>query len=126
MSRVFYFLIEKERSFMWWFVVAVAALFEIGWATGLKYANDGLTWTLTIAAILVSFTGLLMASTRLPTATVYAVFVGLGTLGTVIVDMIFFEAGINAGVVFFVVMLLVGVIGLKFVTDANGKEAQES
>jgi paired small multidrug resistance pump len=126
MSRVFYFFIEKERFFMWWFVVAVAALFEIGWATGLKYAHDGLTWTLTIAAILVSFTGLLMASTRLPTATVYAVFVGLGTLGTVIVDMIFFEAGINAGVVFFVVMLLVGVIGLKFVTDANGKEAQES
>jgi paired small multidrug resistance pump len=111
---------------MWWFVTAVAALFEIGWATGLKYANDGLTWTLTIASILVSFTGLLMASTRLPTATVYAVFVGLGTLGTVIVDMIFFEAGINAGVVFFVVMLLVGVIGLKFVTDAKGKEAQES
>jgi paired small multidrug resistance pump len=111
---------------MWWFVTAAAALFEIGWATGLKYAHDGLTWTLTIAAILVSFTGLLMASTRLPTATVYAVFVGLGTLGTVIVDMIFFDAGINAGVVFFVVMLLVGVIGLKFVTDANGKEEQES
>ncbi|TFE01533.1 DMT family transporter [Jeotgalibacillus salarius] len=111
---------------MWWFVVAVAALFEIGWATGLKYANDGLTWTLTVGAIVVSFVGLLMASTRLPTATVYAVFVGLGTLGTVIVDMIFFDAAVSTGVIFFVIMLLVGVVGLKFVTDEKGKEAQES
>lgn len=35
--------------------VVIAAIFEVGWASGLKYANDGLTWTLTIIAILVSF-----------------------------------------------------------------------
>ncbi|MBM7579715.1 DMT family transporter [Jeotgalibacillus terrae] len=111
---------------MWWLVVAISALFEVGWATGLKYAHDGLTWALTIGAIIVSFVGLLKASTKLPTATVYAVFVGLGTLGTVIVDMIFFDAGVSAGVIFFVIILLVGVVGLKFVTDEKEKEVQQS
>ncbi|MFD1337241.1 DMT family transporter [Oceanobacillus iheyensis] len=107
---------------MWWFLVVIAAIFEVGWASGLKYANDGLTWTLTIIAIIVSFGTLIVSSTRLPTATVYAVFVGLGTLGTVTVDIIFFGAAVNVGVILFVVLLLVGVLGLKSVT---GKKKQQ-
>ncbi|GAK04422.1 LOW QUALITY PROTEIN: quaternary ammonium compound-resistance protein SugE [Geomicrobium sp. JCM 19037] len=99
-----------------WVVVVIAAIFEIGWATGLKYANDALTWTLTIIAIVISFGLLIRAASTLLTSTVYAVFVGLGTVGTVAVDIIFFGTAINIGVIFFVVMLLSGVLGLKMVT----------
>ncbi|GAJ99963.1 quaternary ammonium compound-resistance protein SugE [Geomicrobium sp. JCM 19055] len=73
-----------------WITVVIAALFEIGWATGLKYANDLMTWTLTIIAIIISFGLLIRAASSLPTSTVYAVFVGLGTVGTVAVDIVFF------------------------------------
>jgi len=113
---------------MWWFLVVIAAFFEIGWASGLKYANDGLTWTLTVIAIIVSYGILIIASTRLPTATVYAVFVGMGTLGTVAVDIIFFGAPVNIGVILFVLLLLVGVLGLKSVTDekTQAKEGDRS
>ncbi|QTD40980.1 multidrug efflux SMR transporter [Sporosarcina sp. Te-1] len=109
---------------MWWFLVVVAALFEVGWATGLKYANDGLTWTLTVVAIIISFGTLIIASTRLPAATVYAVFVGLGTLGTVAVDIIFFGADINVGVIVFVLLLLAGVVGLKSVTGSKKQQKE--
>lgn len=105
-----------------WITVVIAALFEIGWATGLKYANDLMTWTLTIIAIIISFGLLIRAASSLPTSTVYAVFVGLGTVGTVAVDIVFFGTSLNIGVVFFVAMLLSGVLGLKMVT---GKKEEE-
>src|SRR5699024_6290599 len=107
---------ERRNEQMCWFLVVIAAGFEVGWATGLKYANDVLTWTLTVIAIIVSFGLLTLSSTRVPTATVYATFVGLGTVGTVAVDIIIFGADINFGIIFFVVLLLIGVLGLKNAT----------
>lgn len=107
---------------MKWLLVLIASAFEVGWATGLKYANDALTWTLTGIAVIISFWLLLKAATSLPTSTAYAVFAGLGTVGTVIVDMVFFNASINIWMLAFVVLLLVGVLGLKTVT---GDEASE-
>ncbi|QKY71671.1 multidrug efflux SMR transporter [Lentibacillus sp. CBA3610] len=101
---------------MKWLLVVIAAAFEVGWATGLKYANDTLTWTLTAIAVFISFWVLLKAATLLPTSTAYAVFAGLGTVGTVIVDIVFFNASINIWMILFVVLLLVGIIGLKTVT----------
>ena len=109
---------------MWWFLVVIAALFEVGWATGLKYANDSLTWILTAIAIIISYGILIISSTRLPTSTVYAVFVGLGTVGTVAVDMIFFGTPLNIGVILFVSLLLIGVLGLKSVTDRKIKQKE--
>ena len=101
---------------MWWLVV-IAAIFEVGWATGLKYSDDFLTWTLTVIAIIVSFGLMIYAATKLPTSTVYAVFVGLGTVGTVLLDFIFFELVFSYGVLFFILLLLFGILGLKTVTD---------
>jgi paired small multidrug resistance pump len=109
---------------MWWFLVVIAALFEVGWATGLKYANDSLTWILTAIAIIISYGILIISSTRLPTSTVYAVFVGLGTVGTVAVDMIFFGTPLNIGVILFILLLLIGVLGLKTVTDRKIKQKE--
>jgi paired small multidrug resistance pump len=102
---------------MWWFLVVIAAVFEVGWATGLKYANDTFTWILTAIAIIISYGILIISSTKLPASTVYAVFVGMGTAGTVAVDMIFFGTALNIGIILFVILLLIGVLGLKSVTD---------
>ncbi|WYP27216.1 multidrug efflux SMR transporter [Alkalihalobacillus sp. FSL W8-0930] len=99
-----------------WILVIIAAVFEVGWATGLKYADSSVAWLLTIIAIVFSFGLLIVASTRLPTSTVYAVFVGLGTVGTVIVDIFYFGAGVNVGLILFIALLITGVIGLKFAT----------
>ena len=116
------FLFLNLGEIMMWILVVIAAIFEIGWATGLKYANDFTTWTLTAIAIVVSFGLLIYAGTKLPTATVYAVFVGLGTVGTVLVDFIFFDLNFSFGVVFFILLLLTGILGLKTVTDVDEKK----
>lgn len=109
-----------------WILVVIAAIFEVGWATGLKYANDILTWTLTAIAVVVSFWLLIKAATLLPASTVYAVFAGLGTVGTVIVDIVFFNALVHIWMIFFVALLLTGAIGLKMVTGEPSKRRSRS
>ena len=111
------FLFLKNGGIIMWWLVVIAAIFEVGWATGLKYSDDFLTWTLTVIAIIVSFGLMIYAATKLPTSTVYAVFVGLGTVGTVLLDFIFFELAFSYGVLFFILLLLFGILGLKTVTD---------
>ncbi|GAF66969.1 hypothetical protein BTS2_3876 [Bacillus sp. TS-2] len=99
-----------------WILVIIAGIFEVGWATGLKYANTPLEWSLTVVGIIVSFTLLIRAATVLPTSTVYAIFVALGTVGTIFVDILIFQAPFNMAMLFFIFLLLVGVLGLKLVT----------
>lgn len=108
-----------------WILVVIAGIFEVGWATGLKHANSPLEWTLTIIGVVVSFTLLVRAATSLPTSTVYAVFVALGTVGTVVVDIFIFKAPFNYGMLFFLVLLLVGVLGLKLVTGNKDTERRQ-
>lgn len=100
-----------------WVLVIIAALFEIGWATGLKYADTGIEWVLTVIAIVTSFGLLVYVSTKMPASTVYAVFVGIGAVGTVIIDIVIFDGTFSIGIIIFVALLVFGVIGLKTVTD---------
>lgn len=100
-----------------WLLVIIAAMFEIGWATGLKYADTWFEWGLTVIAVVVSFGLLVYVSTKMPASTVYAVFVGIGAVGTVLVDIIIFDGAFNIGIIIFVALLVFGVIGLKTVTD---------
>lgn len=78
---------------MSWFVLIVAGLFEVGWAVGLKY-TDGFTrpWpsVLTTAAMLVSIGLLGWAMRTLPVGTAYAVWTGIGAVGTVILGIVLF------------------------------------
>ncbi|KQL58794.1 MULTISPECIES: DMT family transporter [Bacillaceae] len=106
---------------MWLFVI-IAGIFEVGWATGLKYASTPFEWGLTAIGIVVSFTLLVRAATVLPTSTVYAIFVALGTVGTVFVDIFLFGASFNLWMLFFIVVLLAGVLGLKLVTGTKKVE----
>ena len=109
-----------------WIKVIVAAFFEIFWVIGLKHANDFWTWTGTIIAIFISFYLMIMAGRKLPVGTVYAVFVGLGTAGTVLSEILFFEEPFMMEKVLLIVLLLAGVIGLKLVTTDTVHEGDES
>ena len=100
-----------------WIKVFIAAVFEVLWVIGLKHSDCLLDWTGTIVAIVISFYGLIMAGRKLPVGTVYAVFVGLGTAGTVFSEILFFGEPLKMEKILLVLVLLAGVIGLKLVTD---------
>jgi paired small multidrug resistance pump len=109
-----------------WIKVFVAALFEVLWVIGLKHADDFLTWTGTVIAIIISFYVMIMAGRRIPIGTVYAVFVGLGTAGTVISEILFFGETINMIKILLILLLLIGVIGLKLVSKNYVQEEADS
>ncbi|MET3682745.1 paired small multidrug resistance pump [Alkalibacillus flavidus] len=104
-----------------WLKVVAGAFFEVFWVIGLSYADSLLTWSGTIIAIFLSFLFLILAAKHLPVGTVYAVFAGLGTAGTVIVDMVFFGEPFQLLKLVFIAVLVTGIIGLKFVTEERGE-----
>ena len=99
-----------------WLQVVIAAFFEVGWVIGLKHATSVFEWSLTVVAIIVSFYLMINASSKLPVGTVYAVFVGLGTVGTVFADILLFGQTAVPIKIILIIVLLVGVIGLKVLT----------
>ncbi|MGE8203995.1 DMT family transporter [Heyndrickxia sp. NPDC080065] len=108
-----------------WTKVVVGAFFEVIWVMGLKHADNFLTWSGTVIAIVLSFYLLIMAGRKLPVGTVYAVFVGLGTAGTVIAEIIFFNEPFKLSKLILIAVLLIGVIGLKiFSNEVKTKGAQ--
>ncbi|WP_151737588.1 DMT family transporter ['Paenibacillus yunnanensis' Narsing Rao et al. 2020] len=104
-----------------WLTIVGAAVFEVIWVIGLKHASTVPEWAVTIVAIIISFSALIWASGRLPAGTVYAVFVGLGTAGTVVSDMVWFGEPLRVLKLVLIAILLAGVIGLKL---AGGHEAE--
>ena len=103
----------------YWLLVLIAGLIEVGWAMGLKYADTLPLWIGVIALIVLSFYILIIATNKLPVSTVYAVFTGIGTAGTVIVETLLFNEPFNLTKVGFIALLLVGVIGLKMLSGEN-------
>ncbi|MBG9733274.1 multidrug efflux SMR transporter [Paenibacillus alvei] len=109
-----------------WIYVFVAAFFEVFWVIGLKHASNVWEWGGTIISIAVSFYVMIMAGKQLPVGTVYAVFVGLGTAGTVFAEMAFFGEPFKAIKVLLILVMLVGVVGLKLVTKDKEAKGAES
>ena len=106
-----------------WVKVVIAAFFEVFWVIGLKHADDVWTWIGTALAIAVSFYLMIMAGKTLPVGTVYSVFVGLGTAGTVLADSMFFGEDFSLIKIVLILLLLGGVLGLKLVTKEEGEVA---
>lgn len=102
-----------------WLLVILAGILEVLWAMGLKYADDLLTWAGTFFLIYLSFLILMKAIKLVPVATAYAVFTGIGTAGTVVIDMFVFGEPFSWLKVAFIMLLLVGVLGLKLVTASK-------
>ncbi|MDR1702287.1 MAG: multidrug efflux SMR transporter [Sporomusaceae bacterium] len=105
---------------MSWLFLIIAGLFEVVWATFLKmsegFSNPSYS-ILTIIGMIVSFYFLSQATKTLPLGTAYAIWTGIGALGAVIVGIIFFEEQLSALRALFVLLLLVGIVGLKFTSQ---------
>lgn len=101
---------------MAWTLLVLAGLFEVGWAIGLKY-TDGFTrlWpTLgTVAAMIVSLGLLGIAMKSLPVGTAYAVWVGVGAVGTAILGIVLLGEPANAGRLLSLGLIVAGIVGLK-------------
>lgn len=99
-----------------WIILIIAGLFEIGWAIGLKY-TEGFTrlWPTigTILAMVISLGLLGIAMKSLPVGTAYAVWVGVGALGTAILGIVLFSEPANVGRLLSLALILAGIIGLK-------------
>lgn len=100
-----------------WIYLIIAGLFEAVWAIGLKYA-EGFTklWpsVITIVAMAISLYFLALAIKTLPVGTAYAIWTGIGAFTTAILGVILFSEPIHFSRIFFLILLLVSIIGLKF------------
>ncbi|MCJ8203531.1 quaternary ammonium compound efflux SMR transporter SugE [Pseudomonas sp. RGM2987] len=101
---------------MSWIILFFAGLFEVGWAVGLKY-TDGfsrpLPTALTIAAMAISLGLLGLAMKELPLGTAYAIWTGVGAVGTVIAGIILFGESMALVRLLSVALIVAGLIGLK-------------
>lgn len=102
---------------MGWTYVLFAAIVEVFWVIGLKYSENLLQWTGTIIAIVFSFYCIIKACEKLPSGTVYAVFTGSGAAAIALIDFTIFKADFAMSKVFFIGLIIVGVIGIKLTTD---------
>jgi quaternary ammonium compound-resistance protein SugE len=107
------------ESAMAWLYLLFAGLFEIGWAIGLKY-TEGFSrlmpslWT--IAAMIVSLALLGLALKTLPVGTAYAVWTGIGAVGTAALGIYLFGEPANAARLASIGLIVAGIVGLKLVT----------
>ena len=104
---------------MAWILLLIAGLLEVGWAIGLKY-TEGFTkvWpsVFTLAAMTASVVLLGIAMKSLPVGTSYAVWVGVGAVGTAILGMVLFGESANAGRLVSLGLIVAGIVGLKIAT----------
>lgn len=101
---------------MAWFLLALAGLFEVGWAIGLKY-TEGFTrpWPTagTVAAMVISLGLLGVAMKSLPVGTAYAVWVGVGAVGTAVLGIVLFGESSSVGRLLSLGLIVAGIVGLK-------------
>lgn len=104
-----------------WILLFVAGLFEVGWAIGLKY-TEGFTrlWpsVATLAAMALSVGLLGYAMRDLPVGTAYAVWVGVGAVGTAIMGMVLFGEAATVARLVSLGLIVAGIVGLKLATPA--------
>ena len=103
-----------------WVILVIAGLFEIAWAIGLKYTvGFSRLWpsVATILAMLLSVGLLGMAMKSLPIGTAYAVWVGVGAIGTALFGIVLFGEPASAARLLSLALILAGVVGLKLSTD---------
>ncbi len=105
---------------MAWAILVVAGLCEVGWAIGLKY-TDGFTRpvpTAIVVAIMVASVWLLAIALRtIPVGTGYAVWTGIGAVGTAMLGMILFGESREPLRLACIAMIVAGIVGLKLVSD---------
>jgi quaternary ammonium compound-resistance protein SugE len=105
-----------------WILLIIGGLFEVGFTTCLGKAKEttGITSTLWMVGFFISLTLsmqlLYMATKTLPLGTAYAVWTGIGAVGTVIIGIFFFKEPADFWRLFFITTLIASIVGLKFVS----------
>lgn len=101
---------------MAWVFLALASLFEVGWAVGLKF-TEGFTrlgpTLATGAAYITSFFFLGLAVKTLPLGVAYAIFTGIGATGAATFGILLFGESISAARIFCIALIVTGIVGLK-------------
>lgn len=117
--------IERKTRTAWLYVL-FAAIVEVFWVIGLRYSETVWEWGGTTIAIIFSFYFIIKACEELPAGTVYAIFTGSGAAAIVVIDFVVFGADFSVNKVFFLGLIIVGVIGIKLTTDdeTEGEQAQ--
>lgn len=110
-----------KKESLGWILVILGGLVEIGWVSGLKYADSFALYAMTGVGILFSFTAMIMACKSIEVSVAYAVFVGIGAGGVVLSEMLFFNEPFSAVKISLIAVLILSVIGLKF----SSKEGDE-
>ncbi len=104
---------------MAWIYLAIAGLFEVGWAIGLKY-TQGFTrlvpTVLTVASMVVSLGLLGLGLKSLPVGTAYAIWTGIGTIGTAILGIVLLGEPATALRLACIGLIVAGIVGLKLVS----------
>lgn len=106
---------------MAWVYLLIAGLLEVVWAVGMKYA-DG--WTklypsiFTIVSMIIGFYFLSLAVKSLPLGTAYAIWTGIGTIGTVIYSVIYFKEPMDLVKAICILLIVSGIVGLKLFSKA--------
>ncbi|MBG9733451.1 multidrug efflux SMR transporter [Paenibacillus alvei] len=108
-----------------WMYVILTCLFELLWVFGFNVASSWWHWAIILGIITVDFHFLAKACEKLPTGTVYAIFAGAGTVGTALMDVLFFGGSLSVGKIVFMIMLIAGVIGLKLADQAGSDQKQK-
>jgi len=101
-----------------WAILVVAGVFETGWAVGLKYSQGftRLWWSVGTAIMIAISMGMLGVAARyLPLGTAYAVWTGIGAVGTVALGIVLFGESAALGRLVCVGLIIAGIVGLKFV-----------
>lgn len=104
---------------MQWFFLILAGLLEVAWALGLKY-SQGFTKFLpsvfTIFGMVLSFYFLSLSLKDLPMGNAYAIWTGIGTVGTVILGILIFKEPVSITRLICIGFIIIGIVGLKLVS----------
>ena len=105
-----------------WLYILIASVFEISWAVGLKY-SEGFTQTkatiFTVIAMILSYVFLSLGVKSLPIGTAYAVWTGIGAVGTAIYGIIYFDEPRDFLRLSFIFLIVIGIIGLRLTYKAS-------
>lgn len=100
-----------------WIVLFIAGLFEVAWAIGLKYSegfSKPVASVFTIVTMIISMALLSYSVKTLPVGTAYAVWTGIGAVGTAILGVFLFNESREFMRIFFIFLIIAGIVGLKF------------
>ncbi|MHB8905975.1 MAG: DMT family transporter [Melioribacteraceae bacterium] len=101
---------------MAWIYILIASVFEISWAVGLKY-SEGFTHlkasVFTVIAMILSYIFLSLGAKNIPIGTAYAVWTGIGAVGTAVYGILFFDEPRDLLRIAFIFLIVIGIIGLR-------------